>query len=309
MDIQRTVVDMAYAIRGAVRPHIGKQSSKKIVGITESGDGEFAIDEVAEKVIEDFISDNGFPVAYYSEGRGLVGAANPEFTLIIDPIDGTRPAMVGLEMGVVSIAAVPHTDDPRLSDVAFGCILELKTERMYTAARGEKARILDGGAEIKAASTDQTDLDSISWSFDIAGRPSRLIARILQPLIDRSSIKGGVFIFNAAAYSLTRMASGQLDAYVDAAVRILRDFPQHREEYLGAGLGNPFGLMPYDIAAAVLIAESAGCVVTDSYGNPLSDIPLLDTSEKNILSCVAASNPALHEKLLIEVEAGIRSLG
>ena len=68
------------------------------------------------------------------------------------------------------------------------------------------------------------------------------------------------------------------------------------------------GLFPYDIAAAKLIAEEAGCVVTDAHGRSLDDRHVLDTSEGNILSCVAATNRTLHERILEQIDRGFARL-
>ena len=313
MDIERAVVDLAYAIRRAVRPHLGKASSKQVTGKASSGDESFAIDEVAEKAVAEFIAHHDLPVAYYTEERGLAVCGRPEHLLVIDPIDGTRPAMVGLEGAVVSIALAPHSKQACLADVSFGCILELKENRLLTASRGGNVRIREGNRsqstlyrERPARLTRVTDLDKMSWSFDIAGRPMELVAQVIGPMVNRSSLRGGVFIINSIAFSLTRLVTGQFDAVVDVSNRILRDHPELRKQFVESGLGTVIGLFPYDIAAAVLIAETAGCRVTDAYGEPLGDVPLLDTSEQNISSCVAASNPALHGKLLAEIEERMR---
>jgi len=308
VDITHAVVDLAYAIRTALTPHLGHQSSKQFTGKTSSGDESFAIDEVAEQVIEEFIRERGLPVAYYTEGCGLVETRNAEHLLVIDPIDGSRPAMHGFEACVVSIAVAPNLSDARMSDVAFGLILELKTDRLFTAHRDGPARIRAGDAEVPVLLTSTTELDSCSWSFEVAGRPMAPTAQVLSSLVDESSLRGGVFVFSSTAFSLTRLVTGQLDAVVDVGNRVFRECPHLRGQFLQAGLGSVMGLFPYDIAAAVLIAQRAGCTVTDAYGNSLDSTFLLDTSEQNIRSCLGASNSVLHEKLLAQIEQGMRGI-
>jgi len=308
MDIERAVVDLAYAIRRAVRPHLGKAASKEVTGKASSGDESFAIDEVAEKAVAEFIAHHDLPVAYYTEERGLVECARPDYLLVIDPIDGTRPAMVGLEGAVVSIALASYSREACLRDVTFACVLELKEDRLLTASRGGNARMRYQDTDQPIRLTLVSELDKMSWSFDIAGRPMEYVAKVIGPMVDRSSLRGGVFVINSIAFSLTRLVTGQFDAVVDVSNRILRDHPELQKDFIEAGLGTVIGLFPYDIAAAVLIAEAAGCHVTDAYGNSLGDVPLLDTSETNIRSCVAASNPVLHEKLLAEINERMKSL-
>ncbi|MHB0913755.1 MAG: inositol monophosphatase family protein [Armatimonadota bacterium] len=306
--MENAIIEMARAIRRAVRPHLGRAASKQTVGNTESGDAEFEIDEIAERAIDEFICKHDLQVAYYSEGRGLVTRGRPEHLLIIDPIDGTRPAMAGLEGGVVSIARAPYSAESCLADVTFGCILELKTDRLYTGARGGGVAIHEGERELPVDLRLITEIERMSWSYEFAGRPVELIAAVLGPMIDRSSITGGVFVINSTAFSLTRLVTGQLDAVVDVGKRILEDRPQLREHHVRAGRGSVIGLFPYDIAAAAVIAETAGCTVTNARGDSLGGTALLDTSEGNISSILAASNPVLHEKILVEIEAGIRRL-
>lgn len=307
MEIANSLSDLAYAIRDSVRPHLGLLSSRESVGKASSGDESFAIDEVAEQAIVRFIETRGISIAYYSEDRGIVEFGNPEHVLIVDPIDGSRPAMAGFEQCVVSIALAPYTSDARLEDVSFGCILDIKNDRIYTATR-DSVRIVNQGAEVPVSLSPEQDLGRMAWSVEIAGRPAGMVFGSVAGLIDKSSIRGGFFVYSSTAFSLTRLVTGQLSAVVDVGNRILRDYPESKERFLQAGLGTVMGLFPYDIAAAVLIARTAGCVVTDAYGGDIGSTRLLDTSEPNIQSIVAASNYMLHSSLLKEIDQGVRSL-
>ena len=44
--------------------------------------------------------------------------------VVLDPIDGTRPAGSGLEAGCVSVAVAPFSENATLGDVTDGVILE-----------------------------------------------------------------------------------------------------------------------------------------------------------------------------------------
>jgi len=308
MSLENSLIELAYSIRLAVRPMLGLEASRRSAGKASSGDESFQIDRVAEQVVSDFISKHKLPVAYYSEDRGLVEHGRSKYVLVIDPIDGTRPAMAGFEQCVVSIALAPYRPNACLDDVSFACILELKQDRLITAAKGGKVTIREGRSTSTPCLSTNTDLRSMAWTYEIAGRPSELVTRALAPLIDLSSLCGGVFIVNSIAYSMTRLITGQLSACVDVGNRIVRDYPSTRDQFIKAGLGSVIGLFPYDIAGAVLVAEAAGCVVTDAYGKPLGGTPLLDTSEDSIQSCVAASNPVLHGLILEAIEAGMNAL-
>ena len=68
-------------------------------------------------------------------------------------------------------------------------------------------------------------------------------------LIDRSANPGGVFVFNSASYSISRIITGQLDAYVDIGNRLLKDHPGMRADFERVGNGHVLHLFPYDIGA------------------------------------------------------------
>ena len=90
-------------------------------------------------MIEERLSREG-DVGYFSEDRGLVAFGTPRFLLVIDPVDGTRPAAAGLEAACVSIAAVPPSEDARLGDVSFGVVQELAIGRRGAGRTGARER-------------------------------------------------------------------------------------------------------------------------------------------------------------------------
>src|SRR5690606_35681992 len=102
--------------------------------------------------------------------------------------------------------------------------------------------------------------------------------------------------------------TGQLDAYVEPGPRMVADVPGMEAEFEQVGGGSILNNSPYDIAAAVLLLIEAGAVVTDAYGEPLSDRGLLGSSREFQVSCVAAANAELHARILNEIDAGIERL-
>jgi len=307
---QETVLALTRHIRDAVRPHLGAWHGRQISGTAASGDATFGIDDIAEEAIVSFIEREKLSIAYYSEDKGLIEfGASPEAVLIIDPIDGTRPAIAGFEACVVSVAWADYAPDVTLGDVRFGCIGEIKNDDLFWAERGRGAHwVGPDGAEKAARLLPIEDIAKAPLTFEVVARPFEWIGVALGEIIDASSMTGGCFLFNSTAFSLTRLMTGQLAATMDIGNRLLRDFPASRERYLALGFGRPIGLFAYDIAAAALIAQEAGATVTDAYGNSLDGTRLLDTSEGNLQSILGASNPILHEKLLAAINAGIARL-
>ena len=307
---QDTFLGLTRHIRDAVRPHLGCWLGRQISGTAASGDATYGIDEIAEEAIVSYIEREKLSIAYYSEDKGLIEfGSSPEAVLIIDPIDGTRPAAAGFEACVVSVAWADYAPDVTLGDVKFGCIGEIKQDDLFWAERGQGAHWIGPSGEEKAARLlPITEISQAPLTFEVVARPFEWIGIVLGEIVNSAGMKGGCFLLNSTAFSLTRLMTGQLAATIDIGNRILREFPASRPRFLELGLGKPLGLFAYDIAAAALIAQEAGAVVTDAYGRSLAGTRLLDTSEPNLQSILSASTPGLHAALLSEINSGLEQL-
>lgn len=294
--------ELALALREQVLPELGAHDGRAHAGAAPGGDVTFAIDERAERFLERFLAERAPGVAFYSEDRGLVvPEGEPRWVLVVDPIDGTRPAMAGLESACVSVAAAPLDSDPTLGDVEAGCIVEIKSGTAFYARRG-------GGLEPTPRLSGNTDVSRMFWTYGLRGRPVRAIAEVLGDLIDASSVGGGTFDLGSATFDMTRIATGQLDAYIEPGPRMVADVPGMRAEFERVGGGAILNNSPYDLAAAVLCLAEAGAVVTDAYGRPLADRSLLGSGPELQISCVAAATPELHARIVSELDAGIARL-
>ncbi len=310
MNEEEVVRSITSFIRGKVRPHLGAWRSRAVTGTAESGDATFAIDDIAEEAIIEFITTNDLSIAFYSEDKGLVkfGGA-PQAVLVIDPIDGTRPALAGFEQCVVAVSSSEYTEHVTMGSVRCGCVAELKQDDVFFASRGRGAVWTDGTGQSRILNLSRTtDLANAPLSFEAVARPFQYLGPVLSEIINTSSIRGGCFLFNSTAYSLTRLLTGQLAAVLDVGARIMKDHPWTRDTFIEAGRGKALGLFTYDIAAAALIAIEAGAIVTNAYGESFNDIPLLDTSESNLQTICAASNQELHERLLGSIADGVKKL-
>jgi myo-inositol-1(or 4)-monophosphatase len=248
-------------------------------------------------------------VAYYSEDAGYSTFSNaqPKHLLIVDPIDGTRAAKSGFEGCVVAIASTRVIERPAIRDLDTACVMEILGDRAFYAERGGGARVYVGEHSKRVKLSANTNLESLTWSMTVPARPAELIFPTAARLIDLSSLKGGFFACNSTSYSLTRLLTNQLDACVDFATRYMRDIPDLvRDYFINAGRGVVLGIAPYDMAAALLIAQEAGCKVTNAFGQGFDDVLLLDSTEANHQSIIAAANPELHEKLFSYFDTRIK---
>lgn len=117
---------LCFELRELVFPLLGKSWSRGQAGRAVGGDTTFAIDEAAEAYVEQVLAKSPLPVAFYSEDRGLVTRRGAEWTIVVDPIDGTRPAAAGLVAACVSVAVARGTEDLRMNDVVYAVVQKIK---------------------------------------------------------------------------------------------------------------------------------------------------------------------------------------
>src|SRR5690606_29990198 len=89
--------------------------------------------------------------------------------------------------------------------------------------------------------------------------------------------------------------------------RYYRDLGSAVEDhFINAGRGAVMGVCPYDFVGALLIAQEAGVIVTDAYGNNFDHVLLLDSTVSNQRSIIAAANPHLYEKIFSYLDTRIQ---
>src|SRR5436305_6070133 len=302
--MRELVRDLALALRECVLPMLGSHAGRAHADeLAAGGDITFKIDEDAEALLERWLGERAPRLAFYSEDRGLVAPDGASEVLVVDPIDGTRPAMAGLESCCVSIAAAPLHDGVTMGEVTVGCIVEIPSGAVFLAERD--AGVVEA-PRVRLSANER--IDRMFWTYGLRGRPARATVEVIAELIDASSVGGAEFELGSAAFDMTRLVTGQLDCYVEPGPRIIKDVPGIEAEFRRVGGGELLNNSPYDLAASTLILEEAGAIVTDAYGDRLDDRPLLGSGGEYQMSVIAASNAALHAAVLAEVDAGIERL-
>ena len=302
MDTVELVRELSLALRERVLPMLGSHAGRAHSSEGAGGDVTFAIDEEAESFLEDFLAERAPDVAFYSEDRGLVAPAGGSASevLVVDPIDGTRPAMAGLESCCVSVAAAPLREGVTMGEVSAACVVEIPAGTVFLAERGRG--LVEGPP---AALSPNERLDRMFWTYGFRGRPARALTEVLAELIDASSVGGATFDLGSATFDMTRVITGQLDAYVEPGPLLVDEVPGMRDEFERVGGGAVLNNSPYDLAAAALCATESGAIVTDARGRSLDDRPLLGSGADFQMSVVTSANPALHAEILAAVDAGV----
>jgi myo-inositol-1(or 4)-monophosphatase len=302
MTPEDTALRLARQIREEVGPLLGTSDARRRVGTAPGGDPTYAIDETAEEVVRRALGGLD-DVAYFTEDQGWVVRGSPQVFYLIDPIDGTRPAAAGFENCVVSVAVAPYGREVTLEDVTYGCIVELSTGVSFEARKGGGVAV--EGREVRPR--EDVAVDRLFWAGGFRGQPVVPMAIVLEDLFDVPGSEGAFFDHGSAAYSLTRVATGQIDAYVDPGLAAIEIVPRLEEAFLQLGGGHLLNTVTYDVAAGYLVLWELGLPCTDALGRPLQDVPLFDGQGRATpVSTVAAATTSLHDDVLHAVANGLQ---
>lgn len=179
-------------------------------------------------------------------------------TVLIDPLDGSRNAILGIPFYGTSIA-VARGDS--VGDVELGYIVNLMSGEEFWAKRGEGA--FRNGVAIRCQEGDE--LRGLSFEAHTPGRDMPRIINLMRQA-RKARCMGSI------ALDLAYLAAGATSVFVV-----------------------PSPSRSFDYAAGWLLVREAGGVFTDVDGNPLDGMPL--GLEKGA-TLLAAGNEALHRKAL-----------
>jgi len=226
----------------------------------KSGRGDIVteVDEACEKLIIDRIRREYPDDPILSEEAGAIGIEEDRPVWVIDPLDGTRNYALGIPCFCVSIAVV------RQGVPEVGAIYDPIHDEMFAARRG-------GGAFLNGEPMRVSDWDTLEDAMiSVAWVRSKVHSARYLRIIERLSKHTSYFRrIGSAALVAAYVACGRFHAYLQG------------------------GLHPWDIAAAAVLVEEAGGLITDFEGHPI------DLRHPSIEMVTA--NPELHAMLLDEV--------
>ena len=243
------------------------QFDTTVVQVNPKGDNTKEFDYKAEElVIDHFDKHFPAPVKILTEERGEVslGSGSPEYTLIIDPVDGSDNFIRRLGMTGFSVAAIPAGEALTIDNVQYGFIGHVYLNKIFTAEKGRGAYC--NGEKIVAS--HETDLKKSLISAYILGKRQEYLERVYPLLRQMTNMR----CFGSAAYEICQVAAGGLESYVD--IRNL--------------------CTPENFMAAAMMVQETGGIVTDERGESLIPIPQIDYG----YNIIASGNRKLHETIL-----------
>ncbi len=239
----------------------GDVSSTVEVARNAKGDSvkwfDLAADEAASAYLKEHFP---CPVVLLSEEGSPreFGTGQPEFTVVLDPVDGSDNFALGLAPVGMAVALIPYSCPISVETVQYALVGNLLTGQIRTAERGNGA--FCDGRQIRTGTCNVLKSAMISCEMNHFA--------VRSPLADVLSRARGVRTLGCATEAITLVASGSLNAHLDLRGR----------------------LTPENFLAPSLILTEAGGTISGPEGEPIPDIT--DLTQR--FSIIASGSPELH---------------
>jgi fructose-1,6-bisphosphatase/inositol monophosphatase family enzyme len=208
------------------------------------------VDSQAEKLITDYINahfpDHGI---MGEEGSSKTPLNGSTYTWVIDPLDGTANYAADLAASCVSIGLLDGNTP------VLGVVYNPFRDEIFIAEKGQGAFL--NGHRIHVS--QQAELGKALFSFDLGYNEERALSQLREAAFWRERVRT-MRILGSAVLALCYVACGRFDLF-----------------YHGA-------LHPWDLAAAMIVLEEAGAVISDLNNSP-TDI---------FTPGIVAANPVMH---------------
>jgi myo-inositol-1(or 4)-monophosphatase len=204
------------------------RTSVKKISQQSQHDIKLELDVRCQKLIEKTLL-SAFPHSSVLGEEGLAGVAGADWRWVVDPIDGTVNFTYGVPHACVSIALQRRAGASDDFSTVVGVVYDPFCDELWTAARGGPAKL--NGRRIHASRRKELAEAIVAIGF------SKDPASLRENLPVFNAVVGKVRkmrMMGAAALSLSYVASGRFDAYIESGVHL------------------------WDIAAAGFIVECAG---------------------------------------------------
>ena len=229
--------------------------------ITVKGDSNFVteVDLNIEKAMKERLSALYPEIQFMGEEKdnSEIDFSNPVW--ILDPVDGTSNLIHDFQNSSMSLALAVE------KQVVFGVIYHYSTKEYFYTKKGEGAFVNDTPIHVSCTTELSRSLVSFGTSpYDKATLGEKNCETLKQIFFLCEDIRR----IGSAAIELAFVAAGRVDIYLER------------------------NLKPWDYAAAMVIIQEAGGIITDYQGQPINISKPCD---------ILAGNKVVHEKLRKEV--------
>lgn len=224
---RRSLTAATRAARAAGALMRRNRDTHKVINSQSQHDIKLELDVRCQKLIEKALG-NEFPDTAVLGEEGLSGSADAATRWVIDPIDGTVNFTYGVPHACVSIAFQERSRGGEFSTTS-GVVYDPFCDELWTAVLGGPARL--NGKIIRVSRRSALAQAMVAIGFSKSTDSLKENLPVFDALVSRVR---KVRMMGAAALSLTYIASGRFDAYIESGVSL------------------------WDIAAAGFIVERAG---------------------------------------------------
>lgn len=261
MNIEKILRQASLKVYENVKDMAGTLDAGGNFGIGAGGDISRNIDVVAEKTVIDYLKENNLDCTVLGEECGRVElSSNPKCFVVMDAIDGSANAVMGIPFFCCSLA---FATEYKMSAITDAVITDLITGDQYWASKGHGAFLNE--KKIKVNDTDPTYR---IIGINISGSEPGLLKSLLPIFTKNNHIRH----FGANALEMSMFASGKMDAFIDFRKKIRIQ----------------------DIAAGYLIVKEAGGLILDERLQPLDS----DLGYDVRLSFITAANKKVLDEIM-----------
>jgi len=189
----------------------------------------------------------------WAEESGQTPGGASDYCWIVDPLDGTTNYSRGLPCFSVSIALSYQ------GEAMLGVVYDPLRDQLFRGQRGQGAYLNDDGIQVSTAERLMDTVIGFDWAHE-----QELRCQVAQLVAEVAPEVGTLRSVGSAALGLCSVAAGWTDAYFHLSLK------------------------PWDVAAAGVIIQEAGGVVSDLAGLPWLPKPG---------GCLA-SNGLIHQAML-----------
>ncbi len=194
------------------------------------------------------------------------GDGEPEFVMVLDPVDGSDNLARGIPLAGTAVALIPSGGPIAVGTVQYALVGDLFTGDRWVAERGQGA--FRNGIRIRPTRVTKLEEATVSCELNHFAVEARLAGMLSRAQAVRT--------LGCATRALSMVADGSLDAHLDVRGR----------------------LTPENFLAPSLVVGEAGGLLTDPEGKAIPAIQSL--TER--YSIVAAATPELHAALISELK-------
>lgn len=263
MDEEQLAIRMAESVIRTSTEYLGTHEDFTEVLKRRPKDITRKIDMVAENALDSAILQEGICARVISEELGeriIPSSGEPRYTLVLDPIDGSQNAVLGIPYFCTSLALSKKPDGATFRDIEAAAVSSASFGT-FSAQKGKGARW--NGRTISVKENPEKPRYAI-YSYNSGPIPKNLVSLQEERCVVRT--------MGSIALDLCLLARGSLDSVIDTRNK----------------------LSCYDVMAGTLILEEAGGLITDLEGRSFSSFPVTATG----ISMVASASEKMHELII-----------